>query len=401
MKVRHRHLMKNWYPQLSTEHCVRHAMPVLRLLFLPLLLVLACGAPPTPTAPLDDAGPVDAGGAIEPIDGGLGNDAGVSDGGAFDAGVSDAGLAIIAPARTWTWVPLPGSTCGSGSPTGIGVWLEPGSRRLVLYLEGGGSCATAETCWVRPTAANMTGYGATEFQREEKLTQLMFFDTRPQSSNPFRGANLVFVPYCTGDLHSGTRVETLMVQGQPRPTFFTGAINVRNALVALSATFPSLDRVILAGTSAGGAGTTFHTSTVKAALRTRVDVVNDSAPNLAGAVDSSRFALWGTSLPCATCTTPELVHAHNRSLDPSARYAFLSFRYDATVAPGIDLLMSPWVATTLTADPNARSLVVNNPMRMSQHVVSTKPQPQLVTAVNEFLSAMLLDGPWMSRVLTP
>ena len=46
-----------------------------------------------------------------------------------DAAVADADTSnpFGTPAHTWTWVDLPGMTCGDGTPTGIGVNAAPES----------------------------------------------------------------------------------------------------------------------------------------------------------------------------------------------------------------------------------------------------------------------------------
>jgi hypothetical protein len=66
--------------------------------------------------------------------------------------------------------------------------------------------------------------------------------------------NMVMIPYCTGDAHAGDAVVEMMVGSVARPTYFVGAKNAALALARLGATFPDLDRVFLAGTSAGGGG---------------------------------------------------------------------------------------------------------------------------------------------------
>ncbi len=51
---------------------------------------------------------------------------------------------------------------------------------------------------------------------------LWLFD-RGDGDNPFADASYVFVPYCTGDLHAGSRVAMYLVDGQPTKGHHFGA----------------------------------------------------------------------------------------------------------------------------------------------------------------------------------
>src|SRR5262245_13106985 len=96
-------------------------------------LVAACGGPPPPPPPQD--GGID-GGSDGGTDGGI-------DGGATDGGELDAGGPIVAVPGQWTWVPVDGSKCASGSTAGIAVNLSPSAdagQDLFIYLQGGGAC---------------------------------------------------------------------------------------------------------------------------------------------------------------------------------------------------------------------------------------------------------------------
>lgn len=144
---------------------------------------------------------------------------------------------------TWTFVPIDGMRCADGSATGIGVRLEPDSKELMLYLQGGGACTTGETCWVSKNAAHVDGYGPTEFAQDGLLENYVLLDPSATSGNPFADMTMVMVPYCTGDAHSGRAIRDLDVRGTPKTTYFVGAINMDLVLRRLAAAFPSLERV--------------------------------------------------------------------------------------------------------------------------------------------------------------
>ena len=353
-----------------------------------LLGAAACssGAATPPASPESDAG--------------IGADSGSIEAG--DAGTEALGAPIVAPADQWTWVDFPESRCLKGSSTGIGVRLRPGSRRLVLYMMGGGGCSTA-ACWsAAPGAQNLDGYAKAEFDKEDLKTNLAVFDTSPGTANPFADANMVMVPYCTGDAHTGTQTVELDVDGTKKTTYFYGARNMEAFLRRLAPTFPDLERVFFVGTSAGGAGVKYNYSRVKKAFGKRIDSIVDSAPGIDTPADLAnareKAALYGAVVPgCPTCQVQADVYAYNRSLDPTSRYAFLSFRYDGTTKN--DLTLGQFSAALqdyvkeLDKDPEAGALIVDNPITDPLHVVLTRPALTSVRAeINAFLKEVA-DGP--------
>lgn len=347
-------------------------------------------------------------GASDPAE--PGPDAGPSDGPtAVDATATDAPQPIVAPANTWTYVPIDGARCAQGGETGIIVRLRPDSRDLLLYFEGGGACSDAETCWLDPTAANVAGYGPVEAAAESKLRSYALFDPDAASGNPFATMNMVMIPYCTGDAHAGDAVVDLMVDNVPRATHFVGANNARLALARLGVTLPDLDRVFVAGTSAGGGGATFHYGRVRDTFATTVHTVIDSTPGFPSPGDAGKWALWGVVLPCPTCTTVPAVRAYNRSLDPTSRYGFLSFAFDPTTADGRSVeeftALLDELRATLATDPNARSYVADNLdydcREVSCHVITTKNRADLRASYLAWLRAMVSGTGWVDTTFRP
>ncbi|CAL9700727.1 unnamed protein product [Knipowitschia caucasica] len=92
-------------------------------------------------------------------------------------------------------------TCNDGTAAGFYLREVRGSRRWLLFLEGGWCCYSKETCDFRYQniprlmsssgwSQTKTGSGILSFQAEE---------------NPhWHNANIVFIPYCSSDVWSGT-----------------------------------------------------------------------------------------------------------------------------------------------------------------------------------------------------
>ena len=324
--------------------------------------------------------------------------AGASDGGAQ----SDAGP-IVAPDDTWTWVDVPGSRCASGTETGFAVNPHAGSTELVIYLEGGGECYDATTCWgPSPSAKNVAGYDESAFTSPSN-DQLDYPTLARSPANPFGAMNMAYVPYCTGDMHAGTLEKDLTVDGGTIPTYFYGANDMDLFLARLAPTFPGLTRVVLLGTSAGGFGTYLSFDKVVKTFNVRVDIVDDSGPPIAQAGQSSNeglFTVWGIAAPtgCSPCTSFLDVMKAARVEQPQSRFGFLSFSWDTTIGPDFGYTSSTYLNEidalfmNFASDPNVHTYIVTS---QSGHVVESVGA--LASDYLPWMTTMVTDGgTWMN-----
>jgi hypothetical protein len=305
-------------------------------------------------------------------------------------------MPISAPADRWTWVDIPGMKCGNGSGTGIGINPHAGAKRFFLYIQGGGACVDATTCWINPTATNMNGYAAKDFAADPTTLAAPFNRTDP--TNPFKDADMVFVPYCTGDLHIGTAIAMYMVNGSPKPTYHYGGTNLDLALATLAVTFTGLDRIWFAGASAGGFGTILNQDFVVKAFGggVRVDIIDDSGP----AIDNGALGApvqWAPRVPmgCAQCTHLPQFFAFDRMTYPMTRYGLLTYQTDS-VLPKFYMETETQFAIeiqqfvmSLTSDPNAKSF-----MALSRgHVVLTEQDATAAPFILPWLAKLATDDP--------
>ncbi|XP_061686210.1 carboxylesterase notum2 [Syngnathoides biaculeatus] len=95
----------------------------------------------------------------------------------------------------------PHVTCNDGTPAGFYLKEIRGSRRWLLFLEGGWCCYSKETCDSRyqniPRLMSSSGWPLTKSGHGILSTQV--------AENPYwHNTNIVVIPYCSSDVWSGT-----------------------------------------------------------------------------------------------------------------------------------------------------------------------------------------------------
>jgi Pectinacetylesterase len=202
--------------------------------------------------------------------------------------VPSANGARAADSRTsqsdWQRVEPGGATrCARGGK--YAFWIRKGNpRKLLVFFQGGGGCFDVRTCapgsgWFDD---RVDAYDDPE-SRAEGILDL------ERSDNPFRDYSVVFIPSCTGDVHTGTRV----VKYGPHRVQQKGFFNARAALAHAYREFPSPNTVFVAGCSAGSVGSAFHAdSIIRRYPKARVTQVGDSLAFVYHRPIS--LASWGT-----------------------------------------------------------------------------------------------------------
>jgi Pectinacetylesterase len=348
------------------------------------------------------------GGALP--DGGA-NDASLDTSLPTDSSASDGGSEAItgAPDDQWTWVDCPTAVCANGSATGIAINPHAGASSLMIYFEGGGDCVDATSCWgTSPTATNLNGFTQATFDSKVTSNQLVPTLLRSATGNPFATMNMVYVPYCTGDLHSGTVMANLAESdGGTIPTYFYGARDMDVFLTRLVPTFPAMTRIWVVGTSAGGFGTYLNFSRIANAFSVGVDLIDDSGPPIYDRASTTMtnaglLDIWGTSVPgCETCDSFRQVLDYDLTVQqqftPPGQFGFLSFLEDTTISTdfGYDAssqypaLMETFSASLPDSGLAATFFVSNYP----SHVVET--DPALAPYYFPWMSNMVgRDGGW-------
>lgn len=145
----------------------------------------------------------------------------------------------------WEWFDIEGMACADGRDSGVGVRAVQDPEGVVLYFKGGGACFNTLSCALAEPLM-VTGLEAIDQNPDGVLN---FED--PQ--NPLANYDVVYFPYCTGDVHGGSELG-VTPQGVAEPWDFVGHENVLAALDRLVPTFADSERLMVYGTSAGGIG---------------------------------------------------------------------------------------------------------------------------------------------------
>ena len=124
-----------------------------------------------------------------------------------------------------------GARCMDGSAGGY--YDAPGAgenaTKLVVFIEGGGECRTLADCqaWHASHASNSSSWPPT---RDGRTATEMDPDC---GANPdFCSWRRVFIPYCTGDMHSGTRTDREESLGG---YYFSGHLQIAGVVADLKA----------------------------------------------------------------------------------------------------------------------------------------------------------------------
>lgn len=142
----------------------------------------------------------------------------------------------------WVRVDAPDDCmCADGSPYAYFVRAADPTK-VVFYLEGGGACFSAETC------TPGTGPYKQIIGFDQGLDGMPGIFDIDNVDNPLRDYSMVFVPYCTGDVHSGN---TTKDYGNGVVIEHKGFVNGRAVLDDTLRRFPNVSTVFVSGSSAG------------------------------------------------------------------------------------------------------------------------------------------------------
>lgn len=150
-------------------------------------------------------------------------------------------------AGEWVVHDAEGCLCADGSDYKYMTWAgDP--EKVVVFLQGGGACFTAETCEIGGDAQSFSHDLVADLEAAESggFRRGLFDFDNPE--NPVGDWTVIYLPYCTGDVFLGTRQHTY---SDDVVINHTGRINAGKGLEHLFDNHPDATHVFVTGSSAG------------------------------------------------------------------------------------------------------------------------------------------------------
>jgi hypothetical protein len=261
--------------------------------------------------------------------------------------------------QTVDLAPATGAVCGNGSPYKFFVNRVAHTRNTVVYMEGGGACWDYASCTGQAGVRGARNPGGipddylTSGDPSTGLVSPFVFRDHPYSRVKTQDWNIVYVPYCTGDVYSGD--ETVVYEdesggGEPLVWHHNGVRNVRAVTSWMRDNLPAPTQLLVTGCSAGGAGAINNYHALRRDSKSRRGfLVNDSGPifptegngpladNPSQPLQNEIRTVWGTDdvvrwnqrdLPFYRVDNPGTVQAAVARRWPADRLGHVHFQQD-------------------------------------------------------------------------
>lgn len=158
--------------------------------------------------------------------------------------------------ETWVKVEPPGVVCGNNTQYKFFVNYSDKSDNLVVVLEPGGACWDYESCTGKNGirgAANVNGLPDDHYKLSGFISPFL---NRDATESPTTDWNYVYIPYCTGDVHTGNNVATYADEAGTDSVEFhhDGHHAIEEITTWIDDNFTHVPKLFVTGCSAGGVG---------------------------------------------------------------------------------------------------------------------------------------------------
>jgi hypothetical protein len=346
--------------------------------------------------------------------------------------VAAAPAALAAP--PWQQIVNPGPVVGMdgkphqarcsgypGTDPKFSFWTRrTASKNVVVYFEGGGACWDTLTC-----SSPQNFYQPQVPGTDPATLDGIFSAVNP--SNPVRDWNMVYIPYCTGDIHLGSATKvhpSVSIPGlgtlPPITIEHRGFDNFMVVLDWIRKNFEAPTNLLVTGVSAGGYGATANAAWIARAFPTsHMSVLADASQGVTlpswdkgdpgRKVWNPQLAPWVFGPSADNVPGPQLMRSAARG-QPKAKFAQFTTVFDETqimfygamklchlVSCDPQALGYEWysqMVSQLIADqtqvPNFRSYVAYG----SYHVILDQPQFYLENTGGPVFSS------WLAQMLS-
>lgn len=192
----------------------------------------------------------------------------------------------------WETITPGGETsCALGTPYSFHA-RQADPEKLVVFFNGGGACWAGQTC--DPAVEPTTYVPSAQMGHNDPRTHKGIFDLS-NPANPVGDWSMVFVSYCTGDVHLG---ETDKTYAKPDGSEITihhrGHVNAHAALAWMKENISGAKQVLVAGSSAGAIAAPVYAGVVsKAYPDATVHQLGDGAGGYSAPEIGNLLSNWG------------------------------------------------------------------------------------------------------------
>lgn len=241
----------------------------------------------------------------------------------------------------WSLIPMTESSFCSDSSSYFIFSRKAPTSNLIIHFSGGGACWDEETCTEPLSLWSAIKMGLITHRLEnyyipslsERIPWILGGIFSSEVENPFYDWNVVFIPYCSADLHLGNSSTSVWdKKGNAQTVHFNGQENVKQALDWVYQHFPNPEKVLVSGESAGGFGAMFYSKTIaQHYTQSKLYQLTDCAY-----IDADRWtdlaALWKINLAAEQLARANLVEA-SYFLPASQEITYLQINslYDETL----------------------------------------------------------------------
>ncbi|WP_193166374.1 pectin acetylesterase-family hydrolase [Microbulbifer hainanensis] len=209
----------------------------------------------------------------------------------------------------WQKVDVPvssGAMCGNGSPYKFFVNRVPDTSNTIFYFEGGGACWDYASCSGQAGirgARNPNGIpddyvqniNLLDFENSSNLATAavspLIYTHHPYNQFKTGEWNLVYVPYCTGDIYVGDKTEVYTDPTGQNPDLIWHHNGLRNVQAVVSWVKNNLQKpkqMVAAGCSAGSIGALLNYSKLRQDMNVDYGyLIDDSGPLYRAPLDST------------------------------------------------------------------------------------------------------------------
>lgn len=180
------------------------------------------------------------------------------------------------------------ATCGNGTPYRFFVNRTPFTSKTVIMFEGGGACWDGVSCKGGSMLAAVNPDGVpsnymSDFNRQAHLGLVTPFTARidPLQAVKTQSWNIVYVPYCTGDVQTGNRTVVYNPEDPAKAYAFEhkGLPNMKYVANWMAVNMGSPAQLLITGFSAGGVASSAHYAMFREALRPKKSaLLSDAGP---------------------------------------------------------------------------------------------------------------------------